>query len=240
MAVAGGLEVQADNTGDRETETGARFDVRIIDPFDGTGDVVAWHTQTTLLCEYRGVSVSEVIPMRLKGGAFAVWSQLSAADRRSADAVKNALFAAFAMDDYAAHTAFMSRTLQPGESVDVYLASLRRYADLFGGVTDRQLAAAFVNGLPAAVSDSVRAGARAEKLTLASTLARARAMMGAEQVQAVAAAREERQQQRPQRPTRPRRRCWTCGALDHLAAACPQRPGNASGAPPARALSPGQ
>ena len=104
------------------------------------------------------------------------------------DAVKDALFTAFAMDDYAAHTAFVTRRLLPGESVDVYLASLRRYATLFGSVTDRQLAAAFVNGLPADVSGAVRASARAEKLTLAGTLARARAVIGNEQTQAAAAA----------------------------------------------------
>ena len=220
---------QTDAQGSEDAAVGAgKFDIRLIDTFDGTGDVVEWHTQASLLCEYRGVPVIDVLPMRLKGGAFSVWSQLSSVDRRSSDAVKNALFTAFAMDDYAAHAAFMSRTLQPGESVDVFLASLRRYAALFGGVTDRQLAAAFVNGLPAAVSDTVRAGARAEKLNLANILARARAVLGNEQVQVVAAARGDVQRQRPQRLSRPRR-CWTCGSTDHLAAACPQRPGRFGG-----------
>ena len=181
--------------GMEEAVTGARLDARLIDTYDGTGDVVEWYTQASLLCEYRGVSVAEVLPLRLKGGAFAVWSQLPAKDRRSVDALRDSLYTAFGMDDYAAHAAFMARTLQPGESVDVYLASLRRYADLFGGTTDRQLAAAFVNGLPAAASDTVRAGARAEKLDLASVLARARAVLGNEPVQAAVAAAHGGQQQ---------------------------------------------
>ena len=71
-------------------EGAGNFDIRLIDTFDGTGDVVEWHTQASLLCEYRGVPLVDVLPMRLKGGAFAVWSQLSSADRRSADAVKSA------------------------------------------------------------------------------------------------------------------------------------------------------
>ena len=273
-----------------EATGAARLDVRLLDSYDGTTDVVEWYTQASLLCEYRDVPLADVLPLRLKGGAFAVWSQLPAEDRRSVDAVRDALFTAFAMDDYAAHAAFVARTLQPGESVDVYLASLRRYATLFGGVTDRQLAAAFVNGLPAAVSETVRAGARAEKLTLASTLARARAVLGNEQAQAVAAARGDcERQQRPVpaaaaaaaaatagcscccgggggrhrertpaaagggggggggsggqrqrgRHSRPARRCWSCGDPDHLAAACPSGSGNAAGATPAPAQSPG-
>ena len=185
--------VDEDTTGgspgvDADT-AGARLDVRLIDAYDGTTDVVEWYTQATLLCEYRGVSVADVLPMRLKGGAFAVWSQLPPEDRRKIDEVKNALFAAFAMDDCAAHTAFTTRTLQAGESVDVYLASLRRYATLFGGVTDRQLTAAFVNGLPPAVGDAVRAGAKADRLNLTGTVARARAVLGNERSPAVAAAR---------------------------------------------------
>ena len=233
----------------QEASTGCRLeeapatglDARLIDVFDGTGDVVEWYTQTALLCEYRGVPVTDVLPLRLKGGAFAVWSQLPVADRRSADTVKDALFTAFAMDDYAAHAAFMARTLQPGESVDVYLATLRRYAALFGGVTDRQLSAAFVNGLPAAVSDTVRAGARAEKLSLASTVARARAVLGKEPVQAAAAARVDGQQRQQTRSLRFRRvTCWACGERGHLAAACPRRAGNGAGATPAPAQFPEQ
>ncbi|XP_043223552.1 uncharacterized protein LOC122382380 [Amphibalanus amphitrite] len=171
-----------------ETPTDARLDVRLIDAYDGTTDVVEWYSQAELLCEYRGASLAQVLPMRLKGGAFAVWSQLPAEERCCVESVRDALFAAFAMDDYAAHAAFTARTLEPGESVDVYLASLRRYAALFGGVSERQLAAAFVNGLPPSIGDTVRAGAKAEKLTLASTLARARAVLGNNQVRTAAAA----------------------------------------------------
>lgn len=229
--VSCGSEEDAVATGSEEATVtmGARLDARLIDTYDGTGDVVEWYTQASLLCEYRGVPVTDVLPLRLKGGAFAVWSQLPTKDRRSADTVKDALFTAFAMDDCAAYSAFVARTLQPGESVDVFLASLRRYADLFGGASDRQLAAAFVNGLPAAVSDAVRAGARAEKLDLGSVLARARAVLGNERVQAVAAARGDGHRRQPTRSPYPRR-CWTCGEVGHLSATCPRRSGNAAGA----------
>ncbi|XP_043212392.1 uncharacterized protein LOC122376558, partial [Amphibalanus amphitrite] len=127
-----------------QVRLGAGLDPRLIDEYDGSGDVVEWHTQASLL----------------------------------STATRDALFKAFAMDDFAAHTAFVARRLEPGESADVFLASLRRYAALFGGVTDRQLVAAFVNGLPASVADTIRAGTRSEQLSLESTVARARAVLG--------------------------------------------------------------
>lgn len=54
-----------------------------------------------MMCEFRGVALESVLPLRLTGGAFAVWSQLPADSRRSLTVVKNALHAAFALDQYA-------------------------------------------------------------------------------------------------------------------------------------------
>ena len=95
------------------------------------------------------------------------------------DGTRDALFKAFAMDDFAAHSAFATRRLEPGESVDVFLASLRRYDALFGDATNRQLAATFVNGMPTFVADTIRAGTPSERLSLEGTIARAREAMPA-------------------------------------------------------------
>ncbi|XP_043222134.1 uncharacterized protein LOC122381710 [Amphibalanus amphitrite] len=128
-----------------------------------------------MLCQLRGVAAETVIPLRLAGGAFHVWSQLPAASRCSLTAVRDALQAAFALDEYAAYEAFAARRLMPGESADVFLADLRRLAALFGGVPERALACAFVAGLPDSVRQMIRAGCRADGLDLSSVLARARA-----------------------------------------------------------------
>ena len=42
---------------------------------------------------------------------------------------------------------FVGRQLEPGETVDVYLADLRRLAIPFGRATDRLLECAFLAGL---------------------------------------------------------------------------------------------
>ena len=97
-------------------------DVRVLAEFDGSTDVIEWWTHAELICQHRGISLVQAIPLRLTGGAFAVWSQMPAEDRVVLDAVRTALFAAFALDQYAAYDAFTSRHLRPGESADVYLA----------------------------------------------------------------------------------------------------------------------
>ena len=228
------------------------FDARLISEFDGSEDVVEWFVRAELLCHHRGVDLRSVLPLRLTGGAFAVWSQLPVASRNSLEDVKKALYAAFALDEHAAYDSFTSRRLQPGESVDVFLADLRRLAALFGGVPDRALACAFISGLPEATRQTIRAGSRAEALDLASVVARARAVVSDGRVAmaaaatrdpvrgtrpvAMATAAEGDSEQQADRPRRfrgtrhPPRRCWTCGEQGHLAAACPDRgPGNAEG-----------
>ncbi|KAF0314481.1 hypothetical protein FJT64_015061 [Amphibalanus amphitrite] len=172
--------------------------------------------------------------------------QLPVDHRASLAAVKSALFAAFALDSFAAYDAFVTRRLQPGESADVYLADLRRLAELFGGVPDRTLSCAFVNGLPDAARQVIRAGSRAEALDLPSVVARARAVLSDDRVATVAAAtaapprggggsrggtQDAEAVMAARVPRRPRsRRCWACGRLGHLAAGCPQGNGTGSGA----------
>ena len=109
------------------------FDSRLIPEFGGNkagADVVEWFTRAEVLANHHGVDLALVLPARLTGGAFAVWLEMPEKDRRSVDAVRDALYNAFAMDQLAAYDAYISRRLQPGESADVYLADLRRLATL--------------------------------------------------------------------------------------------------------------
>ena len=160
------------------------FDTRLVPEYDGTKDVVEWWERARLLCELRGVPLMTVVPLRLSGGAFAVWSQMPAAARGSLAEVEKTLYAAFAMDGFAAYDAFCCRRLRDGESPDVFLSDLRRLAVLFGGVSDKALVCAFVSGLPDSARQLIRAGSRAEILTLQDVLARARSVLSDQQLAA--------------------------------------------------------
>lgn len=168
---------------------GARsFDARLIPEFDGSQDIVEWFSRTEMLCELNSVPMVSVVPLRLSGGAFAVWTQLPVEKRASLNEVRSALYAAFALDQYAAYEAFCARRLKAGESADVYLADLRRLAMLFGGVSERTLTCAFIAGLPDAARQTIRAGSKAEGLSLADVLTRARAVLSDQRGVAAAAA----------------------------------------------------
>ena len=209
------------------------FDARSIPEFDGEKDIVEWFTRAEVLCKHHGVDLASVLPARLTGGAFAVWLQIPESARDSSDAVRDALYDAFAMDPLAAYDAYSSRRLQPGESADVYLAELRRLATLYGGVPDKALACAFIAGLPDTVRSTIRAGTRAEALDLPSIVARARAVLSDERGSVAAAVTRK---PAARKVTRPSIRCWECGKSGHIARHCP----NAQETVSARAPSPSQ
>ncbi|KFD52830.1 hypothetical protein M513_06321 [Trichuris suis] len=147
---------------------GKVFDVKLIPEFDGSSQpVLEWLEKLELVCELCGiVDIARVLPLRLTGGALAVYQQLANEDRKDVGRIKEALTAAFAVDRFAAHRQFASRRLNMGESPDVFLADLRRLGTLAGGVSESFLGCAFVAGLPEYVQDLLRAGARMEEHTL--------------------------------------------------------------------------
>ena len=91
--------------------------------------------------------------------------------------IKLALKTAFAVDAFTAYELFVARRLQPGETVDVYLAELRRLAVPFAGLPEKALVCAFVAGLPDGAKQLLRAGSRMDDLPLTHILARARAIL---------------------------------------------------------------
>lgn len=232
---------------------GDKFDLKLIPEYDGSGAqaVVEWLEKVELVCKLQGVDdVASVIPLRLTGGAFAVYLQLNETDRKNTEKLKKALLAAFAVDPYVAYEQFVSRKLHSGESPDVYLAELRRLASLFDGVSDKVLACAFVAGLPDDVRQLLRAGSRMEALDLNQILSRARAVIrddsplgsseaclgatGYGTAHRVAAgsqrcyscggpnhlSRDCLSRQQGYGRTRRRVRCYQCGGLGHIASEC--------------------
>ena len=87
-------------------------ELRLIPEFGGGADVVEWLEKAALVCELRGISRPEtVIPLRLTGGAFAVYQQLPPDDKRTFEKIKHALLTAFAADSFSAYEQFIARRL---------------------------------------------------------------------------------------------------------------------------------
>ncbi|KRY64892.1 hypothetical protein T11_9909, partial [Trichinella zimbabwensis] len=65
-----------------------------------------------LVCKLREINdVASVISLRLTGGAFAVYLQLTSQERSSVEKVKEALLAALTADMFVAYDQFVSRKL---------------------------------------------------------------------------------------------------------------------------------
>ena len=112
------------------------MELRLIPEFSGdsTQNVVEWLEKAELVCKLRGVAhLESVLPLRLTGGAFAVYQQLPDADKQDIGKITKALRTAFAVDSFTAYEQFVGRRLQHGETVDMFLAELRRLAVPFGG-----------------------------------------------------------------------------------------------------------
>ena len=75
-----------------------------------------------------------VILLRLTGSAYAVYQQLR--DKADLDEIKHALYTTFGMDESIAWRQFIRRRLLLGETVNMYLADLRKLSIPFGGVND--------------------------------------------------------------------------------------------------------
>ncbi|KRX37479.1 hypothetical protein T05_5558 [Trichinella murrelli] len=195
------------------------LDLRLIPEFDGSPQQ---SVKVELVCKLRDISdVASVIPLRLTGGAFAVYLQLNAQERSSIDKVKEALLAAFAADRFVDYDQFVSRKLGPDESPDVFLAELGRLATLFGGVSEKTLACAVVAGLPENVRQLLRAGSRMEDLGLSQILTRARAIITDERpVDAPNTCLSARGPGVRSPTAPPGQRCFECGGPNHFARDC--------------------
>ena len=117
------------------------FNPKLIPLFDGTDSgqlVVEWVEKAELVCRLSEMkNVECVVPMRLSGGTYAVYQQLSEEKRADFACIKDVLYTAFALNPVMAYKQFVARHLRPGEMVDIFLAELRKLATQFGGMMER-------------------------------------------------------------------------------------------------------
>jgi RNase H-fold protein (predicted Holliday junction resolvase) len=235
-----------------------------IRTFEGRGDVATWLKKLELVAKIKKIkNIACLIPLYLEGDAFAVFDQLTDADKEDSEAIKKALRDAFGQNKFSAYDSFRLRSWTPVETVDAFLADLRRLARLAGIHSDELIRCAFVCGLPADVSSRLRAGARILEEDVSSILTQARVLMDERAQTALAAVRLEEVPRSTSRAAgvsrklscfqcggdhpvryckkRPSIVCWICEEPGHIARNCPSKSrqsGNGSGKPPAPAAFP--
>ena len=129
-----------------------------VRPFDGKDDVVEWldrYEKMVELVEEKKPAIA--ISAFLHGPAYAAYTGMEKSRQKDMSEVKRCLMDTFALGKIDAYMAFKSRVLQPGETVDVFLSSLRQLAKL-GNIEHEELVrSAFVTGLPQEVICQIRA-----------------------------------------------------------------------------------
>lgn len=204
--------------------SGGQLDLRLIPEFNGTNmSVSEWLEKAELVCQLCGVSrLANVPPLRLSGGAFSVYQQLSDSQKSDYGSIKNQLLTAFAVDKFSAYDQFVSRCLHHGESVDVYLADMRRLSSLFGGVNDNVMICSFVSGLPEETRHALRGSSRADSLELSEVVARARSLLVESTKGVVAALHGGNSATENKRAVR----CFRCNDFGHIARWCKLKKGD--------------
>lgn len=127
-----------------------------------------------------------VLPLYLTGEAFTVWSTMEKADQEDEDKVQSRLAESFSMLPGEAYSSFVRRKKRVDESVDAYLADLRRLMRISGhkedsGGKDPMLVEQFLVGMPKQLADQLRLSnaATATGLTISAISSQARALCAA-------------------------------------------------------------
>ena len=95
---------------------GKIFDVRLIPELSGAAtdmSIVEWVENVELACELCAMkNIERILPLRLTGGALALYRQLSAEQKADAEQIKQALITAYAANAFNAYDQFVTRQLR--------------------------------------------------------------------------------------------------------------------------------
>ena len=230
--------------------------IKNYEDYNTSGEFSVWIEKLELVATLQKITDKlAFLPLFLSGPAFSVYQQLSDDIKADYDKLKKELTTAFSTNPFSSYEQLRNRVLSEGESVDVYLADLRRLVNLMGQtVADPLLRCAFVAGLPTDISLQLKSTVNVESMELSTLVSKARAMLATRSGNSsyvcagVAKNRaanfqcyncsgtghiarnctSERKSKSAALPTRVRR-CYVCGSVDHLANRCPQRAGNGNG-----------
>ena len=151
----------------------------LISRYDGTGDVTEWLDQIQIAKDpARITDLTRVLPAFLRGDAFKVYKNLPDDEKRDFQAISNALTAAFGVDEHVAFCELVARKWKEGESVDVYVAELKRLAALASS-PERTVRMVLMSGLPEKVGSQLKTTPGIKQMQLKQVVDLAREVMAA-------------------------------------------------------------
>lgn len=188
---------------------------------EGSGDISEWLEKVELVASLQKIEKLEnFVPLFLSGSAFAVYKQLPESDRREYKKLKGRLIQAFGSNEFEAYGSLQRRVLESGETVDVFIADLKRLVSLMGqSEPEPLLRCAFVAGLPSDVAVQMKSISAVENLSLTDLVDRARMILSARTAPAGPCAAG-----RPV-PGQAKLTCFLCGGQGHMMRQCPNKKG---------------
>jgi hypothetical protein len=216
----------------------------LVKQYDGTGDFAEWVLKLELVARLQKVGdLQDFLPLFLSGGAFAVYQSLDVTVRGDYDLVKGALTAAFSVNAFTAFEQFITRRLQGGEAVDVFLADLTRLAMLVTkSAAEEWVKCAFVAGLPNDVRKQLQASCLLATMKLAEVVDKARSLVSSTErcfasintaagyrkpvrrsggVMCFTCKKEGHMSRDCSQRTQYQRKCFVCDEPGHFAVSCP-------------------
>ena len=203
--------------------------------YNTSGEFSIWVEKLELVAQLQSIKDKlKFLPLFLSGPAFAVYQQLADDVKADFDKLKKELTTAFSTNAFSSYDQLRNRMLLEGESVDVYLADLRRLVNLMGQTeAEPLLRCAFVIGLPSDIALQLRSTVNVDSMALAELVSKTRAMMASKSDGGnfvCAGIRQDRtgltQENRTNnrmdsRGDRQDRQCYNCSGRGHIARDCP-------------------
>ena len=158
---------------------------RVIKPYSGEGDIMAWLSKIKLVASLSNVKESELaklIPMYLEGGALAVYLEMAEDVRLDTTKLRKGLLKAFSDSPFTAFSK-LKNLRWAGEPVDIFTSEARKLAresGFEGDALERVVRLALVTGVPEKVSVELQQVESAEEAPVSDLVARARILMAKE------------------------------------------------------------